>query len=72
MIQEGDLIHIPQGVEMWNETGKGMRLRMTERPTVGVYLSTMSQYIYQVYANGHEWKLKRSDVHPLEGQHGTR
>ena len=72
MIQEGDLIHIPQGVEMWNETGKGMRLRMTERPTDGVYLSTMSQYIYQVYANGHEWKLKRSDVYPLEGQHGTR
>jgi hypothetical protein len=72
MIQEGDLIHIPQGVEMWNETGKGMRLRMTERPTVGVYFSTMSQYIYQVYANGHEWKLKRSDVYPLEGQHGTR
>ena len=72
MIQEGELIHIPQGVEMWNETGKGMRLRMTERPTVGVYLSTMSQYIHQVYANGHERKLKRSYVYPLEGQHGTR
>ncbi len=66
-MQEGDLLHIPQGVEMWNETGKGMRLRMTERPIVGVYLSTWSQHIYQVYANGHEWKLKRRDVYPLEG-----
>lgn len=66
-MQEGDLLHIPQGVEMWNETGKGMRLRMTERPIVGVYLSTWSQHICQVYANGHEWKLKRRDVYPLEG-----
>ncbi len=66
-MQEGDLIHIPQGVEMWNETDRGMRLRMTERPTVGVYLNSMSPNIYQVYANGHEWKLKRRDVYPIGG-----
>ena len=65
-MQEGDLLHIPQGVELWHETENGMRLRMTERPTIGVYLSTMSQHIYQVYANGDEWKLKRRDVYPME------
>ena len=70
-MQEGDLVHIPQGVELWCETDKGMRLRMTERPTVGVYLNTMSQYVYQVYANGHEWQLKRRDVYPMEAHHGT-
>jgi hypothetical protein len=43
-----------------------MRLRMTERPTVGVYLNSMSPNVYQVYANGHEWKLKRRDVYPME------
>ena len=70
-MQEGDLVHIPQGVEMWNETGKGMRIRKTERPTVGVYLSTLSHHVYQVYANGHEWKLKRRDVYPIGGQNAT-
>jgi cupin superfamily acireductone dioxygenase involved in methionine salvage len=65
-MQQGDLVHIPQGVELWCETERGMRLRRTERPTVGVYLSETSQHIYQVYANGHEWKLKRRDVYPME------
>ena len=65
-MQEGDLVHIPQGVELWCETEKGMRLRMTERPTVGVYLSTMSQHVWHVYANGHEWKLKKRHVYPME------
>lgn len=65
MMNQGDLVHIPQGVELWCETDKGMRLRTTERPTVGVYLSSMSPNIYQVYANGHEWRLKRRDVYPM-------
>ena len=66
MMNQGDLVHIPQGVELWCETDKGMRLRRTERPTVGVYLNSMSPNIYQVYANGHEWKLKKRDVYPME------
>jgi len=70
-MQQGDLIHIPQDVELWCETDKGMRLRRTERPTVGVYLSRMSHHVYQVYANGHAWKLKRRDVYPLEELNGT-
>ena len=68
MMQQGDLLHIPQGVELWCETERGMRLRMTERPTVGVYLSGTNR-IYQVYANGNEWNLKRRDVYPMESSH---
>ncbi len=64
-MNQGDLVHIPQGVELWCETDKGMRLRRTERPTVGVYLNSMSPNIYQVYANGHEWKLKKRDAYPM-------
>ena len=63
-MQEGDLVHIPQGVELWCETEKGMRLRMTEKPMAGVYLSTRSQYIYRIYANG-DWNVKRRDVYPM-------
>lgn len=63
-MNQGDLVHIPQGVEMWIETEKGMRMRMTERPTVGVYLGGTNA-VYQVYANG-DWNVKRRDVYPLE------
>ena len=65
MMNQGDLVHIPQGVELWCETERGMRLRMTERPIVGVYLGGVN-HVWQVYANGHEWKLKRRDVYPME------
>ena len=64
-MNQGDLVHIPQGVELWCETERGMRLRMTERPIAGVYLSERSQYIYRVYANG-DWNVKKSDVYPME------
>ena len=64
-MNQGDLVHIPQGVELWSESEKGFRHRMTERPTVGVYLGGTNA-VYQVYANGHEWKLKRRDVYPME------
>ena len=65
-MNQGDLLHIPQGVELWCETSKGMRMRKTERPTIGVYLNTMSPHVYHVYANGDEWNLKRRDVYPME------
>ena len=66
MMQQGDLVHIPQGTELWCETEKGMRMRMSEKPMAGVYLSTRSQYIYRVYVNGH-WNVKRRDVYPIGG-----
>ena len=64
-MNQGDLVHIPQGVELWCKKDGRMRLRMTEKPTVGVYLSGTNS-VYQVYANGHEWNLKRRDVYPME------
>jgi hypothetical protein len=70
MMNQGDLVHIPQGVELWCDTERGMRIRRTERPTVGVYLSGTNA-VYQVYANGHEWKLKRRDVYLMGENNGT-
>lgn len=63
-MQSGDLVHIPQGVEMWLETEKGMRMRMTHKPITGVYLSGET-HIYRVYASGN-WNVKRRDVYPME------
>jgi hypothetical protein len=68
MIQEGDLLHIPQGVEMWNESGKGMKMQITCKPITGVYMGG-GRHIYHVYANG-EWSVKRKDVYPLGANNG--
>ena len=67
-MNQGDLIHIPQGVELWSDTGRGMRHSTTKRPTVGVYLGCTNA-VYQVYANGAEWNLKRRDVYPMENKY---
>ena len=66
-MQQGDLVHIPQGVEMWDETGKGMRMRISEKPIAGVYLSRLGQYIYLVYPANGEWNVKIRDVYPIGG-----
>ena len=68
-MQQGDLVHIPQGGEMWDETGIGMRMKISEKPIAGVYLSDRGQFIYRVYADGH-WNVKRRDVYPIGGNHG--
>jgi len=70
-MQEGDLVHIPQGTELWIDTGKGMRMRISEKPLAGVYLSTRSQHIYRVYAAEGEWNVKRRDVYPIGGYHAA-
>jgi hypothetical protein len=68
-MQEGDLVHIPQGTELWLQTEKGMRMRISEKPMAGVYLSERSQYIYRVYANG-KWNVKKRDVYPIGDNNG--
>ena len=67
-MNQGDLIHIPQGVQLWSDAGRGMRHRTTDRPIVGVYLGGTNT-VYQVYANGAEWNLKRRDVYPMENEY---
>ena len=68
-MQEGDLVHIPQGTELWLDTDKGMRMKISEKPIAGVYLSKRGQFIYRVYADGH-WNVKRRDVYPIGANDG--
>ena len=62
-MQEGDLVHIPQGVEMWHETERGMKMQITHKPITGVYLSG-ERRIYHVYADGN-WSVQRKHVYPM-------
>ena len=63
-MQEGDLVHIPQGTELWLDTDKGMRMKISEKPIAGFYLSKRGKFIYRGYAEGH-WNVKRRDVYPI-------
>ena len=63
---EGDLVHIPQGVEMWHEIEKGMKMQITRKPITGVFLHE-DRHIYRVYADG-EWYVQRRHVYPLKGE----
>lgn len=67
MIQEGDLVHIPQGVEMWSETPKGMKMKTTRKPITGVYLSG-NRILCRIYAAGN-WEMRTKHVYPLGGAH---
>ncbi len=67
-MQEGDLVHIPQGVEMWHETEKGMKMQITHKPITGVYLSS-EKHVYRVYADG-DWSVQRKHVYPMENNNG--
>ncbi len=68
-MQQGDLVHIPQGVEMWNDYGKGMKMRISEKPLTGVYMGG-GKHVYHIYVDG-DWKVKRRDVYPIEGQNAA-
>tara|TARA_B100000131_G_C18108089_1_gene608628 strand:- start:1092 stop:1295 length:204 start_codon:yes stop_codon:yes gene_type:complete len=63
-MQQGDLVYIPQGVEMWKSTENGMKMLVTDKPITGLYLSGESQ-IYQVYVDG-DWSVQRKHVYPME------
>lgn len=69
-MQQGDLVHIPQGVEMWHETEKGMKMFITHKPITGVFLRE-DRHIYRVYADGN-WEVQRKHVYPMGDHHGAR
>jgi hypothetical protein len=69
-MQEGDLVHIPQGVEMWHETEKGMKMLITHKPITGVFLCEERHHNYRIYADGN-WSVQRKHVYPMENNSGT-
>ena len=72
-MQQGDLVHIPQDVNLWNHTPNGtMNVTKTEKPITGVFLREEASNAYRVYAQGREATVERRHVYPMEAQHGTR
>ncbi len=68
-MQEGDLVHIPQGVTLfWLDSAI---LNKTEKPIVGVFLEESRLHgwltdTYTRYAQGQEAFVKKRHVYPME------
>jgi hypothetical protein len=75
MMQQGDLVHIPQGVQLFGFDSA--LLDKTEKPIVGVFLEDNDITVgwhggtYTVYALGREALVKKRYVYPMEEHHGT-
>ena len=52
-MQQGDLVYIPQDVNLWNYTDNGsMNVIKTDKPITGVFLKEEMTNTYRVYAQG--------------------
>ena len=65
-MQQGDLVHIPQDVSLWNYTENGsMNVVKTQRPITGVFLREVASNTYRVYAQGRENTVEKKYVYPI-------
>tara|TARA_B100000131_G_C17838571_1_gene500797 strand:+ start:213 stop:428 length:216 start_codon:yes stop_codon:yes gene_type:complete len=66
-MQQGDLVYIPQDVNLWNYTDNGsMNVIKTDKPITGVFLKEEMTNTYRVYAQGREATVEKRHVYPME------
>jgi hypothetical protein len=66
---EGDLVHIPQDVSLWNYTENGsMNVIKTEKPITGIFLREEASNTLRIYAQGRENTVEKRHVYPMEEQ----
>ena len=44
-MEMGDLVYIPQGVEMWRPMDNGMKMIITDKPITGVFIKHDNRHI---------------------------
>jgi hypothetical protein len=65
-INKGDLVHIPQDVNLWNYYSGSMKLVKTVRPITGVFLYQETAIAYRVFALGRSISVSKRHVYPME------
>ena len=74
-MQQGDLVHIPQGVSLFDFDSA--TLDKTDKPIIGVFLEDNDATVgwpggtYTVYALGREALVKKRYVYPMEEHDGA-
>jgi len=68
IIRTGDLIYIPQDVDMWDfqEGTTGVKYYKTIKPTTGVFLKMDAFNTCRVFADGQERSVTLKCVYPME------
>ena len=68
IIRAGDLIYIPQNVDMWDfaEGTTGVKYYKTHKPTTGVFLKMDAFNTCRVFADGQERSVTLKCVYPME------
>jgi hypothetical protein len=69
-MRKGDLIYIPQDVDLWHftkEDSSHMKYFKTIKPTTGVFLGMDAFNTCRVFANGQERSVSLKCIYPMEG-----
>jgi len=74
-MQEGDLVHIPQGTQLFGRDSSVVN--KTEKPIIAVFLEDNSlngnaMEVCTVYALGRESLVHKRHLYPMENNYGTR
>ena len=67
-MRKGDLIYIPQDVDLWDveEQSKDTFYTKTNKPTTGVFLRMDAFNTCRVYALGQESSVSLRNIYPME------
>ena len=68
-MRTGDLIYIPQDVDLWNMPDKAtsnMTYFKTHKPTTGVFLKMDAFNTCRIFANGRESSVSLKSIYPME------
>ncbi len=66
-IQQGDLIYIPQDVDLWNfEDAGGLHHFKTKKPTTAVFLGMDAFNTCRIFMSGRESSVSVKCVYPME------
>jgi len=67
-MKKGDLIYIPQDVDLWDmqDNTSNIKYFKTEKPTTGVFLKMDAFDTCRIYANGQETSVALRCIYPME------
>lgn len=71
-LRKGELVHIPQGVNLWSIQPINAVVSNTQ-PTTAIYIGTTKQGMFSsmgnysvIYMNGKEYALRNEHIYPLK------
>jgi hypothetical protein len=67
-MQEGDLVHIPQSVNLFNMTPP--LIEVTEKPALGIFISHKDERHCSIYIMGCRRLVETRKIYPMEETNG--